>query len=252
VNIIVVGRFVFLIRNKKTTFIDIKQFLQVVSLGIMGTFLFYPLEGYHILATKLFIYIFIICYLYKDISEKSRFIVSVVLIFLIIPLLLFGGLSWLGGFRQKTTTQDPPRLHRTIGIPMRKDIAGELLKETMVMERSIKGASYYIVGSDVGDLSSLLAIVNNPYNQYYIDTSKGVLQAETVVAIIKALADVDFAVVETEDYNKYLDNKNEDVYMRSILEIVHKDFIVVDRYEAPAASGEGTVFHGFLVMKKKG
>ncbi len=247
VNMAVVWRFARLAQNAKTPFADIKQFLQIAPLAIMGIFLFYPLEGYHILATKMFIFIFVLFYLCKNVNQK---LISAVLCILIIPLILFGAMSLAGCLRHSMPAENPLRLKAMIGISMKSDIAEGIVKETEVMERSIKGSSYYLIGSDSLDLSHLLAIVDNPYKQYYIEMRKGVLRTETVNAVIQALKDVEYAVVETEDYKKYLNSQNEDIFLRTILDVIHKNFIEVDRFEVPAGIAGGAEFHSFLVMKK--
>ncbi|MBA7518903.1 hypothetical protein ES705_10977 [subsurface metagenome] len=247
VNCFVNLRFFQLIRNKKI--IDFKKYFQVSSISMMGIFLFFPLEGYHILATKLFMFYFVFLYFVKKFSLK----VNSFLKYILILLFIFVSLPYIKRVitpKIETCFSSHKRVQEIIGLPMEKRLAEEIDKQVAVVERSVKGAPYCVVDSFGATLATLITLVNNHYPQYYLEMRKGILNQEVTNAIISSLKEVPFVLVNYNDYRKYLSKEQEDLFMRQILDFVDKNYVEIDHYEAPKDPSLSHIL-SFSIMKKR-
>jgi len=247
VNCFVNMRFFQLIQNKKTEIVDFKKYFEVSSISIMGIFLFFPLEGYHILATKLFIFCFVFLYLIKESSPK----VNSFLKFILIALFMFVSLPHIkAGItpKIKTCSSSNKKVQKIIGMPMEKRLSEEIDKQVAVVERSVKGAPYYVVDSSGATLITLMTFVNNRYPQYYLEMRKGILNQEVTEAIINSLKQVPFVLVNYNDYQNYLSRQQDDVCMKEILDFVDKNYVEIEHYEAPKDPSISHIL-SFSIMK---
>ena len=271
-----------LIHNKTTTDANLKNFFKITSMSILGIFMFFPLEGYHILSTKLFIFSFVFLYLYrcfssefsesdlqseirkqaktdrilnpkrsKNLSGKRNYgIVSLklVLIVIIIPIIMYSVYQPIVVSRI-TTSYGSEQVERAIGIPMEKSLADELNKQAGIVKRVTQGSSYYVIDSSGATLMTLMTIENNHYPQFYLEMRKGILNQEVTYAIIFSLQQTPFVLVNYNDYQKYLSGQQDDPFMAQILDFVHNNYVIVDRYEEPSTHISHLL--SFLIMEKK-
>lgn len=250
VNLLVNAKLFLLIRDKTTGTENLKKYFEIASLGIMGVFMLFPLEGYHILSTKLFIFLVIALYVLRNISLKYSMILKSIMILMIIPVVLYAVYQPIALSRIETS-YGSPKVEKAIGMPMEKKLADELSKQVAVIERATHGSPYYVIDSAGATLASLMAIENNNYPQYYLEMRKGIMNQEVTDAIISSVQKVPFVLVNYDDYQKYLQEQQDDPYMTQILDYIQKNYTIVDQYEeSKEQSPSISQIHSFLIMKK--
>ena len=248
VNCLVNKRLFHLICNKATNTVDLKKYFEVASMSILGIFMFYPLEGYHILSTKFFIFLFVLLYLLRYCSIKFSTIFKVVIILMVIPVIMFSIYQPIAIFGI-ATSYGSENVENAFGLPIEKKLAEEISMQVAVVERATQGSSYYVIDSSGGTLASLMAIENNYYPQYYLEMRKGILNQEVTDAVISSLQQTPFVLVNYNDYQKYLSGQQDDPFMAQILDFVYKNYVIVDRYEEPSLRIPQIL--SFLIMEKK-
>jgi hypothetical protein len=239
------------IRYKTKSSIELKRYAEIISLGIIGIFMFFPLEGYHILSTKLFLFIFILSYILKPYVDKWRLPIAIVLIILLIPHVLNSFIK-LAKLPQIATSYGSETLQRVIGLPIEKRLSEELDKQIATIQRSVGGQKYYVIDSSGMTLTSLLALVNNKYPQYYLEMRKGIFNNEVIAAIKGDLTQMPYVIVNKNDFERYENNTLDDPYLTDLLAFVTDYFEPVAIYEAPKEwyQSAGHQVLSFIVLKK--
>lgn len=250
VNCFIGVKLFYFLRGKAASSAGMKKCLEVTSMGIMGMFMFFPLEGYHILSTKLFIFCFIMFFLIsKQSSKKLTTLIKLILIILVAPIIVYSMIRPIKAFKQ-TTSHGSNKLQNVIGMPMRKELAEELDKQVAVIERSIKGNQYYVIDTTGATLTSLLAIVNNNYPQYYLEMRKEVLNQEVTDTIISTISRLPFVLIDYNGYNDYLHKQQNDPFMAQIMDYIFKNYNVVDRYNVPEDKSPAIhMMDSFLILQ---
>jgi fumarate reductase subunit C len=227
-----------------------KEFLVIASMGIIGILLFFPLEGYHILSTKMFIFCFVGFYLIACFCDV--WIKRFTPVFLILTV-LFVGMFLMKPFKilKEDWTMGTDRIHRPIGLKMPLQLALELEKQAAVIERGVQGNPYYLLDGDGQTLSGILVFVNNLHTEYYFEMRPGIMNQSVVDEVLKAIRQLSYVVVNSENYRQYMAHESMDPLMKQILDYVSGYFTVVDEYEAPPKiSSHTAMVLGFVVMKR--
>ncbi|MFA4955718.1 MAG: hypothetical protein WC556_01930 [Candidatus Methanoperedens sp.] len=233
-----------------------KKYFEISLLGIMAVFMFYPLEGYHILSTKLFIFLFVLLYLFKynsifkyDLMKYSK-LLKFILILMMIPVVMYSVYHPL--LVSKTSTSyGYEQIEKIIALPMEEKLSEELSKQVAVVKNAINGSSYYVIDSTGQSLATLMAIEDNHYPQYYLEMRKGIMNQEVTNAIISSIQEVSYVMVNSNDYQKYLSGQQDDPFMAQILKFVNENYVIVDQYEVPKEKSPSTEqIQSFLIMKK--
>ncbi|MBI5630410.1 MAG: hypothetical protein HY921_05950 [Elusimicrobia bacterium] len=230
-----------------------KDMLMLSVLGIMGAFMFFPLEGYHILATKLFVYFAVSAFMIMgSASKRAQALAALALAVLVAPPAA-KALARPLHYRKTPTLAGSKNVQDALGLSLSPRISQEIDKQVEVIKRSTSGEAYYVIDSSGESLSSLLAIVDNRYPQYYIEMRKGILDADASDAIIAALDQAPFVLVNSGDYEKQTLGRQEDPYLAKILKFVTENHDVVDRYEPRegASLEESDQIHRFLIMRRR-
>lgn len=222
---------------------DPRPFWLAGALSVMGVFLLYPLEGAHILKTKLFLFAFTALYLLRGTALPAKACLAMALALL--PVAFAAAAKPLRALRTRAGAP-APALRSRLGLRVEGRLAAELERQVAVLERSIRGGRYYVLDTS-SSLTALPALYDNAYPQYYLEMRPGILNQEAADAMLADLRRVDFVVVRDEDYR----DAGPDPYFRQLVGFVRENFSPVDRYEAPAAAGLSTQqVYGFLVMKR--
>ncbi len=223
---------------------------RVAALGIMATFMFFPLEGYHILSTKLFIYVWVGLFFLERSLPRAVPAAATMMALALVPVVIHALSRPVAILRMETATGTPD-LQQVIGMPMQKDIARELASQVDVLRRTILGAPYFIVDSSGGILIALAALVDTVLPQYYIEMRNGILDREVTEAIKTEIATRPFVVVNADDFERR--NASEtDPYLREIIAFIGQRFTAVDLYRPPVPKPAS--FHhllGFIIMKNR-
>ena len=250
VNSIGVVMMLYTIRNRTNLSVEFKKYAEIISIGIIGIFMFFPLEGYHILSTKLFLFIFILSYILKPYIDKWKLPITIVLIILLVPHAMNSFIK-LTNLPQIATTYGSETLQRVIALPIEKRLSEELDKQVATIQRSVGGDKYYVIDSTGQTLTSLLALVNNKYPQYYLEMRKGIFNNEVIAAIKDDLTHVPHAIVNKNDLERYENNTLDDPYLIDLLAFVRDKFKPIDVYEAPQDwLPSVSQVYGFIVFKR--
>lgn len=221
--------------------------LSVISLGIIGVLMLFPLEGEHILASKFFLFGFILLYLAKSFSWRMPRVAGAILLvalFLPIPPHVLGR-YWL--ISQSTTSRGSAPIQKAIGLPLVKRLADALQDRIDVVQRSIRGKPYYVVSSGLSAMT-LLTFVDNGLPQFYV-MRKGTLNREVTDAIIASVSHAPFVIVSEDVFRWHLDKQLNDPFLGQILSFVQNNYVEVDRYDAPTDPPILKI-GGFIVMEK--
>jgi len=249
VNCLVNMRLFHLIRNRAHS-AELIKYIQFTSISIFSILMFFPLESFHIASTKLFIFLFILLYLLKDYSLNLKTSIKFLMIAMIIPVVAYSAhqsvtLSDMG------TSYGTGNVKKVIGMPIEKDLAGEIETQLAVVRRTTQGAPYYVIDTTGATLPWLMAIENNRYPEFYLEMRKGIMNKDVTEAIKKSLQQVSFVVVDDYGYQKYLNKEIDDPYQEEIMDFVNKNYVLIDRYEEPEKKKPSfSLIQSFIVMEK--
>ena len=210
---------------------------KIAAIGIISIFMFFPLEGAHILETKIFIYIFIFFAL-KDLfsSDHSKFFTRMSVLLGIIVICIIGVTFTLAV--ATPSSYGVSELKTTIGIPLSNNIANNLQSQIKIVDRSIQGEPYYIVDGSGSDLFYLASVIPNKYPQYYIEMRPGIMSDMVANRIIQDISGLNHVIVRSDDYYNALDPN-----MSFITNYLKENFIVKDQYTLKDSK--------FLVLERK-
>lgn len=231
----------------------LKEWAPIASMAVMTPFMFFPLENQGIVRTKIAVSVFAALWLGRYALARVitlRTMVAAVLLLV----LAAGGVGVREGLRSSRadTAFVSGGWRAVIDVPLARAVAVELDKQAAVIERSISDARFFLVNFGGGDMTPLLVLSKGATPQYYVDTREEFLDRETTAAIIAALQRHSHLVVRSADLRHYLEGRPPGAHSRAILDYVHKNFDIVDRYERP--SERSATFSGiadFYVMKRR-
>ena len=245
VNCCVIGKIFYCMKKRSVSSTDIRKYFEVGSMSIMSMFMFFPLEGYHILATKLFIFCFVLVYFIRSFFGKVSVFLKLVLILMFIPVVLSVFIKPVRMF-ERPTSSGSEILRNTIAMPMEKRLSEELDKQIEVIERSVRGRKYYTISTS----PHLMALVNNNCPQYYLLIGKYFWNQDVANSIIDTVRRLPFVIVGQKDYNKYLLGQDDDPLMWKIMDFIRNNFTIIDRYNAsPDKSTSINQAYSFNVMR---
>jgi hypothetical protein len=223
---------------------------RMAGLGVMGILMFFPLEGYHILSTKLFLFVFVAAYFLRRFHPRTMVPIGCVLALMLLPMLVLGGYRAVSALRMETESGSPV-LQRKIGVAMQKDIAVELSRQVEVIQRSVRGQSYFVVDSSGGTLIGLAALEDNGQPQYYVEMRPGIFDREVVEAIKIDLAKRPYLIVNSDDY-AHRNDAGVDPSLHEIISFIDEHFVLTDRYTKLNASSDTTSqIRNFLIMRRR-
>jgi hypothetical protein len=223
---------------------------RTASLGIMGVFMFFPLEGYHILSSKLFLFIFVGAYFLRRVRPQAMVPIGYVLALMLLPVLALGLYRGISAMHMETASGSPV-MQRVIGLPLQKDIAKELARQLELIHRNVRGEPYYVIDSSGGTLIGLATLEDNKLPQYYVEMREGILDDEVVAAIKTDLATRPFVIVNAGDYTRR-DQVGFDPHLRGILAYIDTQYVQVDAYAGPQPRPAPIAqMSDFIVMRKR-
>lgn len=250
VNLLAVASIGRIVRSKQWSPRRKLASFRVAALGVMGVFMFFPLEGYHILSTKLFLFVFVAAWFLRRCYPRAMRPAGHLLALMLIPVLALGIFRSISGLRVEAEPGSPA-MQRVIGLPLNKDIAAELGRQLEVIRRNVRGEPYYVVDSSGGTLIGLATLEDNKLPQYYVEMRSGILDDEVVAAIKADLATRQFVIVNAGDYVRR-DQAGFDSHMREILAYIDRQYVQVDAYQGPQPrTAPIAQLLDFIVMRKR-
>jgi len=222
-----------LYRQSRREAAELIDAFRVAALPVMAVFMLFPLEGPHILITKLTVFLLGAVHLLTRYRPRLLLAATLLAALAVGPVLAYGvGHVWL----QSHTPATPggPALQRMVKLPVSAPLAREVDQQVKVVERSIGRQSFYVVDSSDGALWSLAVLTDIEHPQHHVVMLRGLLNDSIVAAIEAEMAAYDFAIVNHEEYVRALDGRgNNDPGLDSLYRHVRDNFTLVARYEAP-------------------
>jgi len=249
------GAIIFLIKHRTDTILRMKKHLSLLSISIVGIFMLFPLEGYHNLFSRIFIFFVALIYILKESRAVLRLSVSWLLLISFSPILLmpvYGSLK-MPLIKKNFRTSYLEEINNVVGLPIEENLVQAWENQVLTIKRSIGKNQYYVIDSTGATLASVLAFVDNHYPQYYLEMRHGILEKKVVEGILYSLSRLSFVIVNTYDYERYINKKINDPYFLKILSYVDRNFKVFDLYSASnnKITSSLSQVSNFLVMKKR-
>jgi len=221
---------------------ELLTLIQISGLSIVGIFTLYPLEGVHIISTKLFISLFVGGFLITAIVKTNkRTFNKIVALALLLICILSGRHFYV--YLNTEYVDGGTVLDRVVSMPMRTQIAEELNRQIEVISRNVIKEPYYIIDSSGADLMSVAALIGTMKPQYYVEMRDGILDNRVVNAIIEDLETRDWVLVNSSDFDNRK-SEDSDVHLRELLQYIDGKYDIVDAYKKPA---DGSRYTGGLV-----
>jgi len=233
----------------------LKTLLLASTIGICGTFMFFPLEGVHNLLSKVIIHFILFFYSLRFSPPKLVNLLKLFFYILILPSLLFGFYTIVKYpvMKKDFRWSDLEEINRRLKLPVERNLVEELEKQVMIIKNSTKGCPYYVIDSSGGVLFTLCTFINNIYPQYYIEMREGILDAKVADAIIETISQLEFIVVNFADYENYINKRIRDPFFYEIFQFIVTNFKIYDVYKLPPTKLEFSSCSqicDFLVMRK--
>lgn len=232
-------------QSKKPQEISDNKIYSVVAIGILSIFMFFPLEGFHILTTKLFIYFFVLFTLMLVFSPSLIKYATYLAILIGIFAACIIGITFMSTLSTPSDT-GVSELKTSIGIPVSKGITGELKNQIVLIDGTIHGEPYYIIDGSGAGLFYLASIIPNKYPQYYIEMRPGIMDQEVTGKILQDISGMNYVIVRTVDYNNPHDPK-----MGIIIRYLKEHFTIKGTYSVSNTRNTGISSDmGFLILER--
>ncbi|EKD64497.1 MAG: hypothetical protein ACD_50C00370G0002 [uncultured bacterium] len=226
------GYLLLLLRNpKEFNFEETLRKLEYFGLSIMGAFLLFPLEGFHILSSKMFIFILPAVEFRNLIPLAVKRGLKAILILIFIPILISLSINLRAFSISSYQYSDQDRIKR-IELPMARRLVQVFDPQIERLYAKIGNEPFYVIDS-TGNLMCLLGFLSNPTRQIYLEMRKGILSKEVVDKISLALEKETLVLVNQYDWNRFQDGCLDDLFLNKILEDVVKNFDEKEHLKIP-------------------
>lgn len=251
INIFIVARLARAVSNSALSFVAKREAMAVGSISVLGIYMLYPLEGYHILVSKLGLFIFALLYFTGRIPSVTKWL-PVVLIILLIPISGLQVTKWWELRELNNNDPAPPvEVRSVVGIPLAKPLSHELERQIETIKANVpRGCSYYVVDSSGGSLVGLAAIVPNGIKQVYIELRPGLLNDAAVDLVGNQLASVDFALLRKKDMDDYVTGAARGAKIEPVLAKLHDEFTVTATYIRQVNEKGMEGFEDFVILRR--
>ena len=224
---------------------------RTTAVGVMGAFMLFPLEGYHILQTKLFLFVFVLAWSVRRNLKGALVPFGYFLAVMLLPVIAAAVVK-ASSTPLPNSVFGSPAMQDFIGLPLRPEVAKELERQLSVIRRSVSGAPYYIIDSSGGTLIGLAVLEDNILPQYYIEMRRGMLTKEIVEAVTRDLDNRPFVIVNERDFV----NRGDigfDPLLAEIITYIDDHYSEVDAYITPEPKSPfSPQLMSFLVFRRDG
>ena len=234
------------------------QDLQMASLPAVGILMFYPIESFGIVSTKLIAFFIPFAYFLSKLcnnSQKVLYRVSLLVLIVSFPFLVikiaknvysyyFGQYSSYVSFNNSRDIKLPP------------DKARELKKTVNLIKNTVGQSKFYIFDSFT-DLEMYYNLVDYKHRNYYMFLRRDTINHVAIKNILKMLEEYPYILINQMDYSLYTSKDNLYLsggkYGRSIpnelMEYVTKNYEIVARYDKPENLNDDFLSN-FYILKK--
>lgn len=180
---------------------NIRKYLGICILGIMGIFFLYPMESGNILISRLFLFVFILFFFLSQTRLFTRrnvlIIFSLILVFSI-PLFfnnVSDGISAAKG--------DYTQISEKVNIKVRGELAGEINRATDLINDTTEKNKYYVIDS-YSKLYIYYYLTDVEQKNYFTEMRPGILDKAVAAEIKDAIAGYKYLVVNKQQYNDFI------------------------------------------------
>lgn len=248
INLVGVAR----LSNLGREFLQEKNQMITVAIGVMAIFMLFPLEDQKIAVSKASVFLVAITFLGVTMRPTHWKRLTYVAMVVLVPV------AWLCGrtgykAANSVWASGGPILQKAVGIPMQPQIARELDRQTDILIRSTHGKPYYVITSPAFNLVTLMGLVANPVEQYYVRFDTQALNAAVVDAVIDQLAKTPYVVLSDDDYAAFGKDALRFKGWGRLIDYIVDNFEPVDRYlPATGLSVSARHIDAFVVLKRRG
>lgn len=251
VNIFIVSKLARVVSNSAFSFVAKREAMAVGSISVLGIYMLYPMESYHILVSKLGLFIFALLYFMGKIPSVTKWL-PVVLIVLLIPISGLQMSKWWE-LRELNNNDLTPSVEvkSVVGIALAKPLSSELARQIEIINANVSsGCSYYVVDSSGGSLIGLAAIAPNGIKQVYIDLRPGLLNTTAIDLVNNQLESVDFALLRKKDMDNYVVEAARGTKIEPVLAKLHDEFTVTATYIRQGNEKGKEGFEDFVILRR--
>lgn len=243
-----------IVHRKQPNILD----LQMASLPAAGMLMFYPIESFWIVSTKLIIFFIPFAYFLSKLCNQNKkilYLISLLVLLVSFPFLVAKiGKNVYSSCSGKYASYIALSDNMNVNLP--PDKAEELKKAINLIKKTVGQSKFYIFDSFT-DLEMYYNLVNYKHKNYYIFLRRDALNNEAIEDIVKRLEDYPFILINQMDYSLYT-SKNSfylsgGKYGRSIpnelMEYVTRKYSIVAKYDKPN-NIDDYFLSNFYILKK--
>lgn len=243
-----------MIRKKTFNIPDI----QMASLPAVGILMFYPIESFGIVSTKLIVFFIPFAYFLSKLwnnNQKVLYRVSLLVLIVSFPFLVIKiarnvYYSYSGKYNSYISISDKA------DIKLPPDKARELKKAVNLIKNTVGQSKFYIFDSFTC-LHMYYNLIDYKHKNYYIFSRGDTLDQASIRKILEMLEDYPFILINQMDYSLYTSKDNLYLsggkYGRSIpnelMEYVTKNYAVIARYDKPNNIDDNFLSNFYILEK---
>lgn len=219
------------------------------ALAVFSVLVLFPLEDYRNLHTRVFLSLFGFLACTAAVMARSARLRSAFAAFLLVAV-MYGMWAARGAWAawRDDAALATPELREVIDVPVNPALAEDLDGQAQAIKRLVGSNEFYLIHFGGMEMAPLLLLNPPDSRQYYIETRESFLSEETTQAIIRALRQREYVVVESAAYRRGGSVAADGPFSRRIVGFLRENFDEVGAYE-PRNGVSGV--YGFVVLRSK-
>lgn len=242
---------IYMRRSLNESFEGVQDRLKIMSVGVMGVFLLFPLEDRKIAQTKFVVFMFVFAIMASKVSARSWRYLTALSLLAVIPVTVW---AYHKAVKMKADLQGTVMSSDEVGVillPLEREIDREIGSQVSVLRTATRGEGYFIFTSPKYNLAWLPALAGNAVSQHYFRFDDEIMNEKISNAVIGGLGHVNYVVVATDEYESYSSgDRNGSEFGRVMAHIV-ENYSAVGQYVRPASESPATKhIDSFIILKK--
>ncbi|MCG3772053.1 MAG: hypothetical protein JW384_03254 [Nitrosomonadaceae bacterium] len=236
----------------RKSFEEMQGRLKIMSVGVMGVFLLFPLEDIKIAQTKFFIFMFVFVMMASKVSVRSWRYLTALSLLVVIPVAVWAyhkAVKMEADLRGTVMSSDEAGV---ILLPLDREVDREIGSQVSVLRAAISGEGYFIFTSPKYNLAWLPALVGNAISQHYFRFDDKIMNEKISNAVIGELGHVNYVVVAADEYESCAIGDMSDSEFGKVMSYIVENYSAVGQYVRPVEESPATKhIDGFIILKKK-
>ena len=235
----------------RKSFEEMQGRLKVMSVGVMGVFLLFPLEDIKIAQTKFFVFMFVFAMMAAKVSVRCWRYLTALSLLAVIPVAVWAyhkAVKMEADLRGTVMSSDEARV---ILLPLDREVDREIGSQVSALRAATSGEGYFIFTSPKYNLTWLPAVAGNAFSQHYIRFDDEIMNGGISGAVLSELEHVNYVVVAADEYDLYSSGARNDSEFGRVMAYIIKNYSAVGRYVRPDTELAATKHvDSFIVLKK--